>query len=182
MAVLLGTDRHPFERLVSWASALAAEDADTWLVQHGFTPCPDADALPHNLSTRSILGADDLAPLLLNADAVVTHGGPGLIMEARSAGHVPIVVPRDPALGEHVDRHQMDFTARLAADGTIRLVDSLDGLREAVAEARTSGRDVTVSGPRNAEMIARFGEAVEAAQRSPRVTAWQWFARRVLTR
>ena len=48
-----------------------------------------------------MLGVDQLAELLLSADAVVTHGGPGLIMEARAAGHCPIVVPRDlEAAGE----------------------------------------------------------------------------------
>ena len=182
VAVLLGTDRHPFDRLVSWAGTLAAEDSDEWLVQHGYTQWPDIAGRPDNVFTSKILGVDELAPLLLNAEAVVTHGGPGLIMEARAAGHVPIVVPRDPALGEHVDRHQLDFTARLAADGTIRLVRSLDELRSAVREARATGRDISVNGPRNQEMIARFGEAVEAARLAPRVPVWRWLVRRLLRR
>ena len=182
VAVLLGTDRHPFDRLVAWAATLAAKDSDDWLVQHGYTQWPDIAGRPDNVTTSKILGVDELAPLLLNADAVVTHGGPGLIMEARAAGHIPIVVPRDPALGEHVDRHQLDFTARLAADGTIRLVHSLDELREAVREARATGRDISVNGPRNQEMIARFGEAVDAARRAPRVPLWRHLVRRLLRR
>ena len=58
------------------------------------------------------------------ASAVVCHGGPGTIALARRCGHVPIVVPRDPALGEHVDDHQMRYTAVLARSGAIEIATS----------------------------------------------------------
>ena len=52
------------------------------------------------------------------------HGGPGLITEAREAGHVPLCVPRDPQLGEHVDGHQQRFAALAAREGVVRTVQS----------------------------------------------------------
>ena len=52
-----------------------------------------------------------------SAAAVVCHGGPGTILGARHRGAVPIVVPRQHRLGEHVDDHQVAFSRRLAADG-----------------------------------------------------------------
>jgi UDP-N-acetylglucosamine transferase subunit ALG13 len=54
---------------------------------------------------------------MASAAAVVCHGGPGTILGARHMGAVPIVVPRQHRLGEHVDDHQVAFSRRLAADG-----------------------------------------------------------------
>lgn len=166
VAVLLGTDHHPFDRGVQWAAELAAEDGTAWFVQHGFTAWPAR--APASLSGAPMLGITELTQLMEVADVVVTHGGPGLIMEARAARHVPIVIPRDPALGEHVDSHQMDFAARLRNEGTIRLVSSLDELREAVRLTREQGRpEHGHAGHRN-ETVVRFGELVEQARSRPR--------------
>ncbi len=54
---------------------------------------------------------DRLEELLAQATVVVCHGGPGTVTEARDAGHVPLCMPRDPELGEHVDDHQQRFAA-----------------------------------------------------------------------
>lgn len=171
VAVLLGTDHHPYDRLVEWAATLAAEDGRRWFVQHGFTRWPGAASaeLPANLTGSRMLGVRELDDLLAHADVVVTHGGPGLIQEARVARHVPIVAPRDPALGEHVDGHQIDFTARLAADGTIRLVRSLDDLRLAVAATCYEGRPSAADAATPEATVDRFATLVEEALSAPRV-------------
>ena len=57
--------------------------------------------------------------MMRRADAIVCHGGPSTIMEARNAGVVPVVIPRDPARGEHVDEHQLRFAEFMAAKGAI---------------------------------------------------------------
>ncbi|WP_104107599.1 glycosyltransferase [Nocardioides sp. 616] len=159
VAVLLGTDHHPFDRLVRWSEALAAESAEPWFVQHGST------RLPRTLSGRRMLGGREVASLMESVDVVITHGGPGLIMEARSARHTPIVVPRDPAHGEHVDGHQMTFARHLEAEGKIHLVDSLDTLREAVELVRLMGRtNQDVSDARNLT-TTRFGALVDELHR-----------------
>ena len=66
---------------------------------------------------------------------------PGLIMESRSHGHLPVVVARDPGLGEHVDDHQQRFVGRLGARGSCTVVHTGDGLGRAVQAARSPGRD-----------------------------------------
>lgn len=105
----LGTDHHPFQRLVDWFDALAVRFPDLEVVvQHGHTPPPVVaaghDFLPHA----------ELLDLMRGAAVVVSHAGPGTIMDARRAGHRPVVVPRDPTLGEHVDGHQLRFARTLA--------------------------------------------------------------------
>lgn len=159
VAVLLGTDHHPFDRLVGWAATLAHESGLTWFVQHGSTRLPDG------LPGRRMLGARELARMLEGVEVVITHGGPGLIMEARNARHVPIVVPRDPARGEHVDGHQISFASRLEALGTIHRVESLEELREAVALARHVGRTEQRGGDDRAATTRRFGELVDELHR-----------------
>lgn len=132
VAVLLGTDHHQFDRLLTWVADEECRPA-RWFVQHGST------ALPPGVKGTPMLGMDELADLLVRADAVVTHGGPGLIMEARAAGHLPVVVPRDPALHEHVDGHQQLFTTRLAdagmIDRAVRRDEFVDAVNRALAVA-----------------------------------------------
>jgi UDP-N-acetylglucosamine transferase subunit ALG13 len=60
---------------------------------------------------------------MAGADVVVAQGGPGGIMDARSVGRQPVAVPRRGDLGEHVDDHQVRFTAWMADRGLVRLAD-----------------------------------------------------------
>ncbi|MFC4561966.1 glycosyltransferase [Nocardiopsis mangrovi] len=108
--VTVGTDHHPFTRLVNWADAYAADHPDVRvLVQHG------ASAAPVSAEGEAFLDGARLHAAMATAAAVVTHGGPATVTEARRLGHLPITVARDPELGEHVDDHQIRFVARLDA-------------------------------------------------------------------
>ena len=112
---LVGTDHHPFDRMVDWADAVAARlggRADV-VVQHGHTHAP------HRAGGRPFWPRTELDELLALADVVICHGGPATIADARDAGHVPLCVPRDPELGEHVDGHQQRFVATLHGLGVV---------------------------------------------------------------
>lgn len=175
VAVLLGTDHHPFPRLIDWVERLATTTDHTWFVQHGATALPDrlTDRLPDRVHATPILGIDALQDLLTRAAAVVTHGGPGLIMEARAAGHHPIVVPRDPRLGEHVDDHQQRFCARIAREGVITVADDLPALAAAVLAEHTHGPRRPADGTSVSPAADRLGLLVDAlvARRAGRRTA-----------
>jgi UDP-N-acetylglucosamine transferase subunit ALG13 len=114
LLVTVGTDHHPFDRLVRWAGA--------WLEGHPLrlrclmqtgTSAPPTGGV----EWQAYLEYDALQAAMAEAAAVVCHGGPGTILGARHMGAVPIVVPRQHRLGEHVDDHQVAFSRRLAADG-----------------------------------------------------------------
>ena len=126
LLVTVGTDHHRFDRLIRWAKA--------WLDGHpGRLRC-----LMQTGASTPPIGAADWQPYLefdalqeamASAGAVVCHGGPGTILGARYQGAVPIVVPRQHRLGEHVDDHQVAFSRRLAADGgSIHLAETEAGL------------------------------------------------------
>lgn len=120
---LAGTDHHPFDRLVQWMDAAARlRDDVRFVVQHGYSPVPQV------AEGHGFLPHEHMVELMQQAAVVVCHGGPGTIMDARQAGHVPLCIPRDPRLGEHVDGHQQRFAAVVGEVGLVRVVPSLEAL------------------------------------------------------
>ncbi|WP_159943880.1 MULTISPECIES: glycosyltransferase [unclassified Nocardiopsis] len=115
VVVSLGTDHHSFDRLVRWVDECARHRPGLrFLVQHGHSSPPSVAA------GTPFLPGEELGGRMRGARVVITHGGPGTIVQARAAGRLPIVVPRDPELGEHVDDHQLLFVRRLEEAGRVR--------------------------------------------------------------
>jgi len=130
--VAVGTDHHPFDRVVEWVDAWLEQGAvgrvDA-LVQYGHSQPPAvADG-------SSLLDHEDLQDAMNRADVIVCHGGPATITEARRHGKLPICVPRDPERGEHVDSHQQLFARRMGTGGIVRLAETRDALWSALDAA-----------------------------------------------
>lgn len=154
--VLVGTDHHRFDRLVEWMDRWAADTGADVLVQHGTSRAPKVAA------GQPYLDWDVVQAQLAGADAVVSHGGPATIAEARKVGHMPVVVPRDPAQDEHVDEHQQLFSRRLAASGLVALALTEPALRDALDAAVAAGRGPAVLVPaETAETTRRLGTLVD---------------------
>jgi UDP-N-acetylglucosamine transferase subunit ALG13 len=157
--VTVGTDHHPFDRLVRWLDAwleAGGERRVRCLVQHG-TSIP-----PSHADSSDYLAYDAMRAAMQEAAAVVCHGGPSTIMLAAHAGKVPIVVPRVRALQEHVDDHQVIFARRFASGETIALAESEDRFRALLERALATPSvpaDVAPSGA--AEALRRFEEIVD---------------------
>jgi UDP-N-acetylglucosamine transferase subunit ALG13 len=158
--VTVGTDHHPFDRLVAWADAWMAagrHHGAPCLIQSG-TSKPPAQAEWHDY-----IRYDEMCAAMSSAIAVVCHGGPATIMDARRLGRVPIVVPRSADLGEHVDNHQQRFARRMSELGEIHVAgnqDELFGLLDrAVADPDAFG--VHQNGDEIAAAVRRFEELVD---------------------
>jgi UDP-N-acetylglucosamine transferase subunit ALG13 len=174
---MVGTDVHRFDRLVEWLERWQAgrSDGPTVVVQYGHSRTP---SLPDAVA---FLGHDELQRAMAEATLVVSHGGPATITEARRHGHLPIVVPRDPAHHEHVDNHQQLFARRLAAAGMIRLCETEAELADALDKgmADPSGYALAadpLAQDARAEAVAKVGHIVEqlVAQRSRRAPSRRW--------
>lgn len=98
-------------------------------------------AWPKRANGLGIRPYDELVELIRGARAVITHGGPASIFMAISAGHIPVVVPRDPSFQEHVDGHQLRFAAWLADRCPIDVVTEMNQLGPAVRKRLASGAD-----------------------------------------
>jgi UDP-N-acetylglucosamine transferase subunit ALG13 len=169
---IVGTDHHPFDRLVDWV--------DRWVLSRGVGAFVQfgTSAPPTHAEGRDLVSQDELAGLLARASAVVCHGGPGTIMAARDSGHLPIVVPRRPELGEHVDEHQVLFSTRLAAEGQVRVAATEHELHDLLDLALASPEAFRLDGAvdavgRAAERFAEIVDPVAAPGSSgfPRVVA-----------
>jgi UDP-N-acetylglucosamine transferase subunit ALG13 len=114
----LGTHQQPFPRALDLVEPLAL-GGERLLVQHGSTP--PRTGMP-NTSWVEFMAFDELVATMQSARSVVCHAGVGTIVTAIRAGHVPVVIPRQPERNEHVDGHQMDIASRYAERGLIRCV------------------------------------------------------------
>lgn len=147
--VVCGTHHQPFDRLVAAAAALAAEGEEV-VVQAGPSrvPTPGAQRL-------DVVAPAALAALADRAEAIVAHAGPGSLFLAWDRGKVPVVWPRDPARGEHVDDHQLRYAATLGDRAVV--VDDAAALRRALIAVRGVVDPTRATDPaRGAAFVARL--------------------------
>lgn len=124
--ITVGTDYHPFDRVVEWVDRWldeGAEERARCLVQYG------ASEPPKKAGGEGYFDHESLSRSMREADIVVCHAGPATVIEARRAGRLPVIVPRDPAGGEHVDDHQLRFARHLADAGLALSCDAEDDFR-----------------------------------------------------
>ena len=155
--VSVGTDHHPFERLVEWAERWARDHpGDHVVVQHGTTRPPSHGEF------AQLYRRDDMRAQLDVADAVVISCGPGGVMDVRAAGRLPIILARRNDLGEHVDDHQQSFARHLSDTGLARCVEDEEGFRRALDDARTHPDRFRVEPDLATPAgIARIGELID---------------------
>jgi UDP-N-acetylglucosamine transferase subunit ALG13 len=114
LLVTVGSDHHPFDRLITWLDSWLGTDAGrrvNSVIQYGTARAPvHGEAVP-------FLPHADLVRLMAEATIIVAQGGPYSILESVEYGRIPIVVPRRRALGEVVDDHQFAFCALMAERG-----------------------------------------------------------------
>jgi UDP-N-acetylglucosamine transferase subunit ALG13 len=124
VVVTLGTDHHPFARLVEWVDGWAAEHPELrCVVQHGTAPAP------RHAEGHEMLDPADIPGLMGRAAVVVGHAGPGTVLDARTSGRLPVVVPRLARHGEVVDDHQVAFGRWMDERDMAVCVDSEAALR-----------------------------------------------------
>jgi UDP-N-acetylglucosamine transferase subunit ALG13 len=125
--VTVGTDHHRFDRLIGWVDRWAAAHPEAEvLVQHGTADPPSTG------TAVVMLGYDELVAEMAAADVVVAQGGPATIMDARSVGQRPIVIPRLARFDEVVDDHQVAFTDWMAAKELVWLAGDEDELHRLI--------------------------------------------------
>ena len=103
--VALGTHGRPIDRAVDWiVSAI-----ELGLISGPVTVQCAIRGSRSDVQWKPIIPEDQFSELMLAADLLITHGGPGTILRALELGRVPLVVPRERRYSEHVDDHQVAF-------------------------------------------------------------------------
>ena len=158
VVVTVGTDHHRFDRLIGWIDHWAAAHPDVGvLVQHGTATAPT-----HGRAVV-MLGYDELVAAMRDADVVVAQGGPATMMDARSVGHRPIVVPRLGRLDEVVDDHQVTFSTWMADRELVWMATDEDTLHRLIDTALADPTTVRIppEGGAAAETITAFRAVVD---------------------
>lgn len=131
----LGTHLQPMDRLVRALDSVALSDPDEPIVIQSAS----FRYQPQRCQARGIMAHSELDATMRRASVIITHGGPGMIMAALALGRRPIVVPRDPRFGEHVDAHQVRFARWLTERRPVSVVLDVVDLPSAIAEVRALG-------------------------------------------
>lgn len=159
VVVTLGTDHHPFARLVAWVDAWASDHPDAvCVVQHGPAPAP------RHAEGHPVLDPALIPELMGRARIVVGHAGPGTVLDARAAGRHPVIVPRLARLGEVVDDHQVSFGRWMDERGQATCVeDEIELRRHLDASRRDAGPYATVGAGDDATpaAVTLFGDLVD---------------------
>jgi len=148
----VGTHEDPFDRLLRALDALPG--GEPVHIQSGYSTYA-----PTRCTAEAMMPFQAVQDAMRKARIVVTHGGPASIMQALSHGKVPIVVPRQSAFGEHVDDHQVRFSAKIG-DRVLVVLDIAD-LAPTIAQydQRVARLGQATLGP---ERARQFAEKLDA--------------------
>lgn len=127
--VTVGTHEQQFNRLVEYIDRWAGEHDEDVVIQTGYTRIE-----PENCKWQRFYSHDDMIDMIRKARVVVTHGGPCCYMEVLRMGKIPVVVPRNNRLGEHVDDHQIKICREyLNHYNNILLIEDIDKLGDCLS-------------------------------------------------
>lgn len=111
VVVTVGSSRYDFKRALAAVRRALPPEADVvWQ-----TGASDVTGL--GIDARPYLLPGELSSAMAAADLVIAHAGVGSALAAMQAGRCPVLIPRRRAEGEHVDDHQLQLAAELAARG-----------------------------------------------------------------
>ncbi len=127
--VTVGTDHHPFDRLIQAVDKIKSQGwlKDEVQIQSGFSSLK-----PEFCQIQDFLIFDELMAKIEKARIIITHGGPGSIMPALYRQKVPIVMPREKRYGEAVDDHQKAFVKNLEKKRLVLRAENIMELEEKI--------------------------------------------------
>lgn len=170
--VTVGSDYHPFDRLISWVDSWLADGGSqraTCIMQYGTA------TRPRLARGEAFMAHDEVLTLMRAATVVVAQGGPMTLIEARRQGRMPLAVPRTRALGEVVDDHQHDFCRHMAEQGRACLATDEPSLRAALDRAMDDTAlfsvDVVDEAGQVEAAVARFSDIADQLLREHQASA-----------
>jgi UDP-N-acetylglucosamine transferase subunit ALG13 len=141
--VTVGTQL-PFDRLIRYVDIWRSENPNS----NAFAQIGKSEYIPRSLDWATRISAKAFDERFAWADVVVAHAGVGTLLAAIDAGKPLIVVPRQAALNEHRNDHQL-ATAKRIAERELAYVahdhSALDALLSSAQALRPCYSDLSVS-------------------------------------
>lgn len=92
--------------------------------------------VPHNFESYRFAPGETFHEDILNADAIITHGGVGTLVYALKAGKKVITFPRLKIYGEHLDNHQLDICTAFTQKGYCLMATNKEELCDCVKKIK----------------------------------------------
>ena len=131
--VTVGTQL-PFDRMIRAVDGWAAAGTDRKV----FAQIGPTELRPANIDAQAFMSPSECRELIQAADVVVAHAGMGTILAALELGTPVLIMPRQAALGEHRNDHQLatarwfakDHNVTVAFDAAelVQKLDQIEGL------------------------------------------------------
>lgn len=157
--VTVGTHEQPFDRLVKCIDDLKGQGniQEDVIIQTGFSTYE-----PKNCEWSKMLPFSEMTKNVAEARIIITHGGPASFLMALQIGKIPIVVPRQKQLKEHVNDHQVLFSRAVAERmGNIIVVENMTGMEDAIRSyEETAASMAAAHKSNNSNFNAAFGKMV----------------------
>jgi len=107
--VTVGTSFYDFSRLLESVYECIDHLPCPVIVQYGYSKKPD---LIEGVNVIQFLSNDIYLKLIRESPLLICHAGAGSILDRLNAGHVSLIMTRDPSRGEHIDDHQAQITRK----------------------------------------------------------------------
>jgi UDP-N-acetylglucosamine transferase subunit ALG13 len=152
--ITVGTEKFPFDRLIKTMDEFVGNNN---VSNVAFAQIGNCTYIPKSIEYKKFISFGQMQDLISKADIIVSHAGTGSIRLALSYGKIPIIMPRNFDLGEHLDDHQHELANKLAELGGIIKVINSQELVDAVIRYRAIiGKMNPVSYPNAVEKITAY--------------------------
>ena len=127
--VTVGTERFPFDRLVSAVDGLK----DVFQGESIYMQIGSGTYIPSCPYERFITYGE-FCNKIREARIVISHAGAGTLLMCSEYGKIPIMMPRKQCFAEHVDDHQRMLADRMVERGRIILADNSEDLKDRILQ------------------------------------------------
>lgn len=155
--VTVGTHEQPFDRLIAHLDKMKKDKtiSEEVLIQTGYSTY-----VPNYCQWQKMFSYQEMINYIKEAHIVITHGGPSSFIMPLQIGKIPIVVPRQKQLGEHINNHQVDFIRKIAdIRQNVIVAESMEDLERAILNYDELSKKIVTNVDNN---TAEFCEKIEA--------------------
>ena len=158
--VTVGTDHHPFDRLIRAVDEIKLKG---WLQDEVQIQSGPSLVKSEVCRIQDFFSFEELMEKIEKARIVITHGGPGSIMPVLYRQKIPIVMARKKRFGEAVDDHQKAFVKKLEEAQLILCVKDIIDLEEKIRNYNVYLKNKPSSkiAAKQKERLAQFTEKLE---------------------
>jgi len=150
--VSVGTHPQQFDRLLKELDGIAEKNRE-WKI---FAQTGNSNYKPAHYEFKQFMEGPEYERAFGKADAVISHGGAGTIINAMLQKKPLLVVPRLKKFGEHTNDHQLDLAKALEKEGKALAVFEIKDLEKKLSMLKGFRPKIASNKQKLVSRIAKF--------------------------